>query len=117
MTLTSLQKKLAFAITLFTVIGMLYSFYILLSNTIVTQNYLDQKMAEDRKHMDEQIIDVRKHAAIQANELNLRLIDESLSRYYDKGIETLKGKDLHRYKKLVLAETANEQQRKILLGL
>jgi len=110
MNLSSFQKKLVLIASIvgsLTVItGGWYSVYTWIDATIVTKTYLDEKIAEIRKHQD-----------ISANELNLRLIDESLSRYYDKGVDTLKGKDKRRYEKLLLAETANEDQRKTLLGL
>ena len=64
------------------IFGTGYSVYSWADETIVTKAYLDDK-----------IEDIRKHQAISAHELNLRLIDESISRYYDKGMETLKGKD------------------------
>jgi len=110
MTLSSLQKKIVFIASIVGGLGVIfgsgYSVYSWVDSTIVTKPYLDEKINEVKKTQD-----------IRFNELNLRLIDESLSRYYDKDISKLKGKDKRRYQKLLLAETANEAQRKILLDL
>ncbi len=98
MSIASIQKSIA----LLTLIGILYTFY----NTLVTKTYFDEKMAESTKTTTIAIV-----------ELNLMIIDESLSRVYDKGIENLTEKQKHRYNKLILAEQFNDKQRKILLGL
>ena len=110
MNLTTLQKKSVLIASivgsLSIITGSLYGVYSWINETIVTREYLDLKILEIRKIQD-----------ITFNELNLRLIDESLSRYYDKDITKLKGKELHRYNKLLIAERSNEARRAILLGL
>ena len=55
--------------------------------------------------------------AIAVTDIRLGQIEESLARYHRIGIPNLTDQEKHRYNKLILAEAANEKQRKILLGL
>jgi len=95
MNLSSLQKKIAFAISLFTLIGMLYTAYNWLSNTIVTKDDL----------------------MLAVTDIRLGQIEESLARYHRIGLTNLTDPEKHRYDKLILAEKSNEIQRSKLLGL
>jgi len=95
MNITSLQKKLALIISIFTIVGGLFTATVWLSSVIVTKDDL----------------------MLAVTDINLRLIDESIARYHSMGLDNLNDVDKHRYEKLLLAEQANDKQRRELLGL
>lgn len=95
MTLSSLHKKLALVISIFTIIGSLTTATVWLSGIIVTKDYL----------------------MIAVTDIRLGQIEESIARYHDIGIKNLTDTQKHRYNKLLLAEKSNNEQRKALLGL
>ena len=110
MTLTLLQKKLAILsgiiISLSVISGSVFKTYNWIDNTIVTKDFFTEKLEVVQKSND-----------IAINDLRLLMIDESLSRYYSIGLTNLTDQQKHRYDKLILAEAANDAQRKMLLGL
>lgn len=95
MTLSKAQKWIAFVISVLTLLGMFYTTYSWFKNTIVTKDDL----------------------MIAVTDIRLGQIEESLARYHDIGLKNLTDRQKHRYDKLILAEQANDKQRKDLLGL
>jgi len=99
MNLSSLQKKIVFIASIvgsLTVIGTGgYNVYTWFDETIVTKDDL----------------------MIAVTDIRLGQIEESLARYHDMGLKNLSDTQKHRYDKLITAERANEEHRKILLGL
>ena len=95
MTLSKVDKLVAPTIKIFTLIGMLYTFYLWIDNTLVTKDDL----------------------IIALTEIRLGQIEESLSRYHRIGLPNLTDSEKHIYDKLILAEIANENQRNEILGL
>jgi len=117
MTLTSLQKKLAWISTIITSVGIIggsvFQVYSWVDSSIVTKDFLTEKISK----VEESLAEAQKSNDISINDLRLLMIDESLSRYYTIGLDNLSDQEKHRYDKLILAEQANDKQRKTLLGL
>ncbi len=99
MTLSSIQKRIVFISSIVAglgvILGGVYNVYSWADSTIVTKDEL----------------------MIAVTDIRLGQIEESLARYHDIGLKNLSDTQKHRYDKLILAETANDEQRKILLGL
>ena len=95
MNLSKAQKWIAFIISIFTMVGMIYTGATWFLNTIVTKDDL----------------------LLAVTDIRLGQIEESISRLHRIGLPNLTDSEKHRYDKLILAEQANDQLRKQLLGL
>jgi len=117
MNITAFQKKVVLISTIITSLGIVggsaFQVYSWVDRSIVTKDFLTEKLADVEKNLEK----AQKSNDIAINDLRLLMIDESLSRYYTIGLDNLSDQEKHRYDKLILAEQANDKQRKTLLGL
>ena len=110
MNITTFQKKIVVISTIVASLGVIggsaFKAVNWVTSSIVTKDFLTEKLEESKKGYD-----------IGINDLRMLMIDESLARYYTMGLDNLTDQEKHHYNKLVLAEVANDEQRKMLLGL